>query len=248
MIKLIPLLALLATGTLCAATPTARVIQVTATDRVASDVPFEVKPHGSGKEGLVVDFLVEGEHLVRFKKASCIVEQFSATGVKVPANLNKRTEFNDFFAKVSKDGTYGSFSVRLPLDSATQAKGIKLKGKITLLTGDKSKKHAPVSLPKKGEKEVRSGEFTLSRGNATSGFFSSQNNENKLAVTLSGPLNEIKNVTVTVQGKTLESNGTMTMNSTMTRSYSATSDADATVILETWSEQKEVVVPFSYSN
>lgn len=245
MSRLLPLI-LFAAASLHAQTPSAEVVQILANDHIASDVPFEVKPFNGNEDGVSVTFLVTGEKLSDFKKDSLVLESLSADKkIKLPANLIKRAKFNAFFSKVSPDGTYGRFTVTIPVEQATRVTGLKFKGRVTVFAGGATEKSPAVALPAENAPAITIGDFKISRGKGAGGFLGLGENTKGFGVTIEGPLERIKTLVVTAGDKPLEQRGWSGSDRVKTYNFNAVTEP-ISIGIETWKNRPEVTVPFSF--
>ena len=231
---------LLTAGSLHAEAPSAELVQILANDHVASDVPFEVKPFNNNEEGVSVTYLVTGENITGFKPNSVIIENLSVSkGTKLPPNLVKRVTFNSFFAKVSPDGTYGRFSVLVPLEHATRVTGLKFKGSIVARISEKTEKTTYLALPPAGAPAITINAFKISRPKI-------MGNKGWFNITIAGPLQQIKTIIVSSGGAEIKSNGSCGSDDSISYTYPDTGSGQITVQLETWVNLTEVTIPFTF--
>lgn len=242
MLKLIPLVALIATTPLIAATPTAKVVYLNAVDRLDIDVPKELTQynHSGNEEGINLTVLVSGENMVRFKKDSGIIDAISATGGVKPT-LAKRAKFNENYRRITTDGTYGLFVVNLPIENATQIKGLKTKGRITLLEGSTKTKHKETVIPEFGTPAATVGKYTVSRTRKASG------NDYEY-IGISGPTPDLASVTFFAGGTEIKNPSSSWSDTSRSYSIPSQKGQPISVVIESFDNLKEVVVPFIYSN
>lgn len=239
------------TGTLHAA-PESTPVQVTANERIDPDVPFQVKPMGANDEGVEITFLVVGEDLSEFKEDSLTLSAINAgKDVKLPPNLAKRVKFEKFHTAVSEDGTYGRFTLKIPVQNAAKvAKSLKLSGTVVAYSRGQTETTPAATLPAENAPAVTAGAFKISRGKGPGGFFNMGNtNEKSLGVTITGPLSEMKELVVTSGGKTLKSNSRMSSGDTAGYGFPDwDGKSPVTVSVVIWKNRPETVIPFTFGS
>lgn len=226
--------------------PFARLAQVVRTDALPADVPAEVRPMMASGPGVSATFLVTSEKLSEFKEGSLQIDSISAgPGITLPPNIGKRAEFNTFFAGVSPDGTYGRFTVHIPLDGATKADGLKLRGSVKAFVGGSAESTKPVPAPLKPGTEVKAGEYTIKLATQQAGMLLLGSAKGSLAFTVDGPPDSIRGVVALADGKPLESAGIITANGVKTYGFAPAAEQAVSIRIDYWKSRTEVAVPFA---
>ena len=108
--------------------------QIRSSAPLPADVPFDVKPMGY-EPGFEIGYVVKGEGLASVKKDSLVMDHIlTREGVDLAASRAGQPGYEmGAFPKVSEDGRYASFSVKVNQDAFGKVESLALKGSITLL-------------------------------------------------------------------------------------------------------------------
>lgn len=226
--------------------PLARLVQLVRTDALPADVPGEVRPMMASGPGVSATFLVTSERLSEFKEGSLRIDGISAgPGTTLPPNIGQRAEFNAFFAAASTDGTYGRFTVHVPLDGAIKVEGLKLRGSVRVFLGGSAESTKPVPAPLQPGTEAKAGAFTIKAATQQPGLLLLGPGKGGLSFTVEGPPDSIRGVVALVEGKPLESAGIITANGVKTYGFAPSPDQNVEIRIDYWQNRTEVVVPFA---
>lgn len=224
-----------------AAPLTARPVQIVSCASMPDDVPFDVAPMSYNK-GFEIFYLVEAENLAAFKDNSLTLTSMKTKdGKDISKTRTGKPSYEEgTFPKVSEDGKYAVFSVKVEQDLFGQVDSLEIAGSAILLVAS-SRDVLTAKLSKDEKKAKTVGPFTVSTS-AGGGFMGMGGDS--FGVTVKGSLASIINVDVESNGAALDSEGSMSDGSSKTF-YFAKPDSDAlTVKINYWTDLKEETVTF----
>ncbi len=235
-------LVLLAACTLTAADPVASVVMLKACTPLPAEVPFDVKPMGM-ETGWAMAFLIQGEDLVAVKEDSLEVTTLTLAGKDVAnSHSGKPTWEIGSFPKASEDGKYASFTIEGQDALIGRVDQLALTGTIVVKVGGELVTTASTPLSP-GDAAVTLAGFTVSvdKSEGKKGMFGGDGQ----GVTVSGPLDDIAEITLTADGKKVDSQGWSGGGDNRTYNFAKTA-GKLVVTLKTWKDLKEVTVPLAF--
>jgi len=226
--------------------PRVKKVQIRSSAPLPADVPFDVKPMGY-EPGFEIGYVVKGEGLASVKKDSLVMDHIlTREGVNLAESRTGRPGYTmGMFSKVSEDGRYASFSVKVGQNAFGKVESLSMKGRITLLMATE-RETASATLATVGGESVKAGPFTVAvqsgkRGGMGSSFFGG----GQFGVQVSGPSDSIIGMKLLDDGRETESEGTMTSGNGPTVYFFPKPTHDqVTLQINYWTDMKEQVVSF----
>ena len=198
-------------------------VQVTATAKLADDIPMDVKPFG-GFEPTSMVFLISGENLVALDEETAQIE----------SDVKWEVGFSN---SVSEDGKYARLSLKSKEVLLGKADKITWKGTIEALTGSKTEiKTLSLARGAKGE----AGAFQVAFQKAKKGF-----GFNAPSIKLTkGDIDTVKAIEVKADGKVVESMSSSSSSSQKTFYFEELKAAEVEVSLTLWTDLKREKITF----
>lgn len=226
--------------------PRVKRVQIRSSAPLPSDVPFDVKPMGY-ELGFEIGYVVKGEGLASVKKNSLVMDHIrTRDGVNLAESRTGKPGYTmGMFPKVSEDGRYARFSVKVAQNAFGKVESLSMKGRITLLMATE-RETASAVLAVAGGESVEAGPFTVAVQSGKSGgmggsFFGG----GQFGVQVSGPTDSIIDMKLLDGGRATDSEGTMTSGNGPTVYFFPKPTQDqATLEINYWTDMKEEIVSF----
>ena len=226
--------------------PMVKMAQIRSSAPLPADVPFDVKPMGY-EPGFEIGYVVKGEGLASVKKDSLVMDHIlTREGVNLAASRAGQPGYEmGAFPKVSEDGRYASFSVKVNQDAFGKVESLAMKGRITLLMATQ-RETASATLATAGGESVQAGPFTVAIHSGNSeGMGGAFFGGGQFGVQVSGPCDSLIDLKLLDGGRATESEGTMTSgNGPTVYFFPKPTHGPATVQIHYWTDMKEQKVLF----
>ena len=226
--------------------PLVKMAQIRSSAPLPADVPFDVKPMGY-EPGFEIGFVIKGEGLASVKRNSLVMEHIlTRDGVNLAESRTGRPAYEmGAFPKVSEDGRYAGFSVKVNQDAFGKVESLALKGSVILLMATQ-RATASATLTTAGGEPVKAGPFTVAmhsgQGDGMGGAFFGGG---QFGIQVSGPCDSIIDMHLLDGGRTTDSEGTMTEGHGPTvYFFPKPTQEQASLQINYWTDMQEQTVPF----
>lgn len=222
-----------------------RPIQMVSCATLPDGIAFDVKPMGH-EAGFEIFYLVEGKNLIAIKEDSLIL---SAIKTKEGLDISKsRTGDPTYkqgpFPRVSKDGKYAVFSVKVEHEQFGKVDALTMQGSVVALMASK-RETKDLALPVTGKQSKNIGPFTVLSQTGGGAELMGMTSGNNFGIKITGPLSSIIDVKLVAKGGAEKSECNMSDNTSTTFFFSKPSTSEVTVRINYWTDLREQKVMFS---
>lgn len=200
-----------------AGTPRIKLAQATINASLPAGVPFDVKPsHGGQNAGYVLTYLVQGKGLTQIDASSLKIATATAGGADIASTASGRPACRVSTTpapRVASGGEWGTFSIEINPEGGVKGAFPTVHGTIDVVcaTGVDEQTLALDVAPGSTVSTVG----LVFKSTTAQGFFGGET----YGIQVAGDLSALASLEVVDGGKTLKSNGHMTMGGTTTYQY-----------------------------
>jgi hypothetical protein len=246
----VPVLAAMASVASAADTPaiTIRPVQLISQAEVPEGAPDEAKSVMFTK-GVTIGYLVEGHDLIGFARDSLVIDTMAtADGTSIAKKRNGERNWRmGSFPCASDDGRFAFFQVQTDDHLFGHAEGLRIGGTITVRTGSEQTTATTKAHGLASKETEKIGDFDVAFGPTAGGALNfGGRGAPPVTILVTGPLAKIIKVSLLVDGKALDSQGSMGVTGGDSRTYqfAKPAGADGTVSISYWKNLSETPVRF----
>ena len=222
----------------------ARPVQIVSCAPMPAEIGFELKPMGYDP-GFEIFYLVEGSHIAGIQDDSLVM-----AGIRTPAGeeLSKNrmgmpTCQLGPFPKVSDDGKYALFSVKVQQDQFGKVESLAMKGSVTMQIASR-REEKTVEMAASDSEPRRAGPFSVAVAAEDAGGMADMFGGGGFGIRIPGPLEQIIDVTLAAAGAKEKSTSNMSDGSSTTYFFEKPAAEAFTVQIACWADLSEQKVVF----